>query len=93
MIALSKKPSNIKETSIKPCMMKEASLVLGKPCSVELAKVFLFDSIMKGSIERARTDRESSDRSRKLGSIEEARIDRDSSDRSRKLGSIERARK
>ena len=41
MIAQAKKPHNIGETLIKPCMIKAASLVLGVASSNKLAKISL----------------------------------------------------
>ena len=40
MIAKKKKPHNIGETLIKPYMLKESGLVLGKTHSKNMAKIF-----------------------------------------------------
>ena len=47
MIAQAKKPRNIGETLIKPCMIKAASLILGVASSNKLAKISLSDSTIK----------------------------------------------
>ena len=44
LIVLAKKPHNIGETSIKPCMVKAARLVLGEDNRKDLAKICLSDS-------------------------------------------------
>ena len=51
MIAPAKKPHNIGETLIKPCMIKAASLVLGVASSNKLAKISLSDSTIKTRID------------------------------------------
>lgn len=56
MIARAKKPHNIGETLIKPCMLKAASLVLGEMSSKKLAKVSLSDSTMKTRIDELAED-------------------------------------
>ena len=47
MIALAKKPHNVAETLLKPCLIKAASLVIGNANSSWRAKIFLSDSTMK----------------------------------------------
>ena len=47
MIAQAKKPHNIVEALIKPCMIKAANVVLGVASSNKLAKISLSDSTMK----------------------------------------------
>ena len=47
IIAQAKKPHNIVEALIKPCMIKAASLVLGVASSNKLTKISLSDSTMK----------------------------------------------
>ena len=56
MIAQVKKPHNIGETLIKPCMIKAASLVLGVGSSNKLAKISLSDSTIKTSIDELAND-------------------------------------
>lgn len=56
MITRAKKPHNIGETLIKPCMLKAASLVLGEISSKKLAKVSLSDSTMKTRIDELAED-------------------------------------
>ena len=51
MIAQAKKPHNIGETLIKPCMLKAASLVLGESNSKKLATISLSDSTIKTRID------------------------------------------
>ena len=50
LIALAKKPHNIEETLIKLCMLKAASLVLGK-ANTELANISFSDSTVKTRID------------------------------------------
>ena len=52
MIAQAKKPHNIVETLIKPCVIKAASLVLGVASSNKLAKISLSDSTIKARIDK-----------------------------------------
>nr|XP_039272720.1 protein ZBED8-like [Styela clava] len=56
MIARAKKPHNIGETFIKPCMLKAASLVLGEKNSKKLANISLSDSTMKTRIDELAKD-------------------------------------
>ena len=56
MIAQAKKPHNIGETLIKPCMLKASSLVLGKSNSKKLAKISLSDSTIKTRIDELAND-------------------------------------
>ena len=56
MIAQAKKPHNIGETLIKPCMIKAASLVLGVASSNKLAKISLSDSTIKTRIDELESD-------------------------------------
>ena len=58
MIAQAKKPHNIGETLIKPCMIKAASLVLGVASSNKLAKISLSDSTIKTRIDELASDKE-----------------------------------
>ena len=51
MISQAKKPHNIGETLIKPCMIKAASLVLRVASSNKLAKISLYDSTIKTRID------------------------------------------
>ncbi|XP_039258064.2 protein FAM200C-like [Styela clava] len=51
MIARAKKPHNIGETLIKPCMLKAASLLLGEKNSKKLANISLSDSTIKPRID------------------------------------------
>ena len=50
IIAQAKKPHNIGETLIKPCMLKATSLVWGETNSKKLAKVSLLNSTLKTRI-------------------------------------------
>ena len=52
MIAQAKKPYNIVETLIKPCVIKAANLVLGVASSSKLAKISLSDSTIKTRIDK-----------------------------------------
>ena len=52
MIAQAKKPHNVVETLIKPCVIKAASLVLGVASSSKLAKISLCDSTIKTRIDK-----------------------------------------
>ena len=56
MIAQAKKPHNIGETLIKPCMLKASSLVLGESSSKKLAKISLSDSTIKTRIDELAND-------------------------------------
>ena len=56
MIALAKKPHNIGETLIKPCMLTATSLVLGEANSKKLAKISLSDSTVKSRIDEMAED-------------------------------------
>ena len=56
MIAQVKKPHNIGETLIKPCMIKASSLVLGVANSNKLAKISLSDSTIKTRIDELAND-------------------------------------
>ena len=56
MIAQAKKPQNIGETLIKPCMLKASSLVLGESNSKKLAKISLSDSTIKTRIDELAND-------------------------------------
>ena len=56
IIARAKKPHNIGETLIKPCMIKAASLVLGVASSNKLAKISLSDSTIKTCIDELAND-------------------------------------
>ena len=56
MIAQAKKPHNIGETLIKPCMIKAASLVLGVASSNKLAKISPSDSTIKTRIDELASD-------------------------------------
>ena len=56
MIAQVKKPHNIGETLIKPCMIKAASLVLGVASSNKLAKISLSYSTIKTRIDELAND-------------------------------------
>ena len=56
MIAQAKKPHNIGETLIKPCMLKASSLVLGESNSKKLAKISLSDSTIKTRIDELAND-------------------------------------
>ena len=58
MIAQAKKPHNIGETLIKPCMLKASSLVLGESNSKKLAKISLSDSTIKTRIDELANDTE-----------------------------------
>ena len=51
MIAQAKKPHNIGETLIKPCMLKASSLALGESNRKKLAKISLSDSTIKTRID------------------------------------------
>ena len=50
MIAKEKKPHNIGETLIKPCMLKAVGFVLGKTYSKKITKISLGDSTIKTPI-------------------------------------------
>ena len=56
MIAQAKKPHNIGESLIKPCMLKASSLVLGESNSKKLAKISLSDSTIKARIDELAND-------------------------------------
>ena len=56
MIAQAKKPHNIGETLVKPCMIKVPSLVLGVASSNKLAKISLSDSTIKTDIDELAND-------------------------------------
>ena len=56
MIAQAKKPHNIGETLIKPCMLKASSLVLGESNSKKLAKISLSESTIKTRIDELAND-------------------------------------
>ena len=56
MIAQAKKPHNIRETLIKPCMIKAPSLVLGVASSIKLAKISLSNSTIKTGIDELAND-------------------------------------
>ena len=56
MIAQAKKPHNVGETLIKPCMLKAASLVLGETNSKKLAMISLSDSTIKTGIDELSND-------------------------------------
>ena len=56
MIAQAKKPHNIGETLIKPCMIKAASLVLKVASSNKLANIFLSDSTIKTRFDELASD-------------------------------------
>ena len=56
MIVQAKKPQNIGETLIKPCMLKVSSLVLGESNSKKLAKISLSDSTIKTRIDEVAND-------------------------------------
>ena len=56
MMAQEKKPHNISEPLIKPCMLKAASLVLGETNSEKLAKISLSDSTIKTRIDELAKD-------------------------------------
>ena len=56
MIAQAKKPHNLGETLIKPCMLKAASLVLGETNSKKLAMISLSDSTIKTRIDELSND-------------------------------------
>ena len=56
MIAQAKKPHNIGETLIKPCMLKATSLVLEETNSKKLAKISLSNSILKTLIDELAND-------------------------------------
>jgi len=54
--AHAKKPHNIGETLIKPCMIKAAALVLGVASSNKLTKISLSDSTIKTRIDELASD-------------------------------------
>ena len=56
MIALAKKPHNIGETLIKPCMLTVTSLVFEEANSKKLAKISLSDSTVKSRIDEMAED-------------------------------------
>ena len=56
MIAQAKKPHNIGESLIKPCMLKASSLILGESNSKKLAKISLSDSTIKARIDELAND-------------------------------------
>ena len=56
MIGQAKKPHNIGETLIKPCLLKASSLVLGESNSKKLAKISLSDSTIKTRIDELAND-------------------------------------
>jgi hypothetical protein len=56
MIARAKKPHNIGEALIKPCILKAAGLVLGETNRKKLAKVSLSNSTMKTRIDELAKD-------------------------------------
>ena len=56
MIAQTKKPHNIGETLIKPCMIKATSPVLGVASSNKLAKISLSSSSIKTRIDKLAND-------------------------------------
>ena len=59
MIAQAKKPHNIGEALIKPCMLKATTLVLGETNSKKLAKISLSNSTLKTHIVELANDIES----------------------------------